>query len=288
MKVFLVNDTSRWENHFGCQLVGASYREWFARTGVQLLGSVGRDFGEEIYPALEKADLVVVNGEGSVHHNKNQHLLKLAERWPTVLLNSVWQDNVRQDFHRHLKLVTFRESRSLQSWQATGPEEVPARRVPDLVFGSSLVAEWAHAAPVERQGMLRTDDVRYAAKAKRPVKGIFKRLAYRRGVLTRCETPPAFMLDRIMRSERVVTGRFHAVALAIASESDFVCWPSNTHKIEGMLEDAGLSERLVPQAEAEAFAAEAPPLAVEKARSYTREARKRIAALFESLHEFAG
>ena len=289
MKVFLVNDTSRWENHFGCQLVGASYREWFARTGTELLGSVGRDFGEEIYPLLDQADLVVVNGEGSVHHGKNEHLLKLAERWPTALLNSVWQENPPKDFHKHLKLATFRESLSLQAWRSEVKEGIPSQLVPDMVFGSSLVAELLRS-PIrgQRRGVLKTDDVRFAAKARKPIKGFWKRQQYRRDNLTRCETPPAFMLEKISRSELVLTGRFHAVALAIASGSDFVCWSSNTHKIEGMLQDANLSERLVEKSQAEGFAGSAAPMSIEKAQAYTRQAQDKIASLFESLHDFVG
>ena len=149
MKVFSVNDTSRWENHFGCQLVGA-YREWFARTGAELLGSVGRDFGEEIYPLLEQVDLVAVYGEGSVHHGKNEHLLKLA------------------------------------------------------------------------------------------------------------------------------------------SGSNCVCWPFNTHKIEGMLQDANLSGRLVEKLQTEVSADSAAPMSTEKAQTYTRQAQHKIASLFESLNAFVG
>jgi len=46
-------------------------------------------------------------------------------------------------------------------------------------------------------------------------------------------------------SELVVTGRFHVVCLCLVTKTPFLAVASNSHKVEGMLEDAGLSHRLV-------------------------------------------
>jgi len=51
-------------------------------------------------------------------------------------------------------------------------------------------------------------------------------------------------LKLIVKAELIVTGRFHMVCLAMLAKTPFVAFPSNTFKIEGMLNDAGLNHRL--------------------------------------------
>lgn len=57
--------------------------------------------------------------------------------------------------------------------------------------------------------------------------------------------PIAQFLDILGSAELVVTGRFHVVCLCLVTGTPFLAVASNSHKIEGMLEDAGLSHRLV-------------------------------------------
>lgn len=54
---------------------------------------------------------------------------------------------------------------------------------------------------------------------------------------------PAF-LRRLGAAEWVVTGRFHCVTLCLLMRTPFVAVPSNTHKIEALLQEAGLQPRL--------------------------------------------
>lgn len=54
----------------------------------------------------------------------------------------------------------------------------------------------------------------------------------------------ADFLRTISAAEGVVTGRFHMVTLCMITGTPFMALSSNTHKIEGLLEQAGLSGRL--------------------------------------------
>jgi hypothetical protein len=91
MKVVLLNDTSD-NKHFGCIRVRKAYDKLFARYDVEVLGTQYRR--EAIDRKLcDKADLVIVNGEGCIHHNKYTELLDIGEQYPAALLNCVWQDN---------------------------------------------------------------------------------------------------------------------------------------------------------------------------------------------------
>jgi polysaccharide pyruvyl transferase WcaK-like protein len=49
---------------------------------------------------------------------------------------------------------------------------------------------------------------------------------------------------QIVNAKLIVTGRFHMVCLAMLAKTPFIALQSNTHKIEGLLEDAGLYHRL--------------------------------------------
>jgi hypothetical protein len=50
----------------------------------------------------------------------------------------------------------------------------------------------------------------------------------------------------IAGSRLVVTGLFHMSCLALLARTPFVALPSNTHKIEGLLDDVGLPHRFIP------------------------------------------
>jgi len=49
----------------------------------------------------------------------------------------------------------------------------------------------------------------------------------------------------LRHSELLITGRFHAVCMAMVTGTPFLAPSSNSHKIEAMLEDAGLSHRVI-------------------------------------------
>lgn len=54
----------------------------------------------------------------------------------------------------------------------------------------------------------------------------------------------AEFLQAVSAAEGVVTGRFHMVTLCMVTGTPFIALGSNTHKIEGLLAQAGLSDRL--------------------------------------------
>ncbi len=49
----------------------------------------------------------------------------------------------------------------------------------------------------------------------------------------------------LRQSELLITGRFHAVCMAMITGTPFLAPASNSHKIEAMLDDAGLSHRVI-------------------------------------------
>jgi len=100
------------------------------------------------------------------------------------------------------------------------------------------------------------------------------------------ERPVEEFMSLLESSELVVTGRFHVVCLCLVTGTPFLAVASNSHKVEGMLEDAGLSHRLVtPQKLAQTL--HMPPVWTDEdsrsAAEFVEMSRHRQADLFADI-----
>ena len=144
-KAILLNDT-RFDNHIGCGLVvGTIIRELRAR-GIEVARSftaVGELREAVGTPEYRDAALVVLNGEGSMHHDADRNLAMLdlcrqarQDGKRAVLINSVWQGNVRSnDYLGLFDAVYLRDRRSLGEARPHRPD---ADWVPDLTLASGF------------------------------------------------------------------------------------------------------------------------------------------------------
>src|SRR5690606_19116592 len=107
----------------------------FARVGLEMIGSSPGAFSETKYAEkLRAADLIVVNGEGSLHHNRHPEMLEVAGKYPSVLVNSVFEAN--DDVAHLLKnflFISCRESLSAEYIRSFGYDAVVN---PDVTFSS--------------------------------------------------------------------------------------------------------------------------------------------------------
>lgn len=85
-------------------------------------------------------------------------------------------------------------------------------------------------------------------------KGVIRRAYSARGQLyvaarrwrgAQVEFPLEDFFTVLRHSELLITGRFHAACMAMVTGTPFLASGSNSHKIEAMLEDAGLSHRVI-------------------------------------------
>ncbi|CUH66963.1 polysaccharide pyruvyl transferase CsaB [Thalassovita gelatinovora] len=297
IKAVLMNDTAT-RYHHGCARVMRLLVAGLQRQGVEVIArSAARndwDQDEAFLAALERADLIVINGEGTLHHGKpeGEKLLKVAlhparGRRPIALINALYQDNPL-DWARYLteiNLIAARDSDSARSMQQATQNAV--RWLPDL----SLSAP-AEVAPLPRHGVIVGDSVRFekrrvlARAAQRlaearfiptktlrgriwtlPVIGPLARAGLYRlynGVLPlrgpQFEMAPneAAYLRDIAAAELHITGRFHAVCLSMLVETPFLALSSNASKIERLLRDAGMDASRIVGEEA----LETPPSAM--------------------------
>lgn len=100
------------------------------------------------------------------------------------------------------------------------------------------------------------------------------------------ERPVDDFLALLASSELVVTGRFHVVCLCLITGTPFIAVASNSHKVEGMLEDAGLKHRLISPQEL-ARVLDSPPTWTQEdsflAADFVAMARREQAELFEDI-----
>ena len=218
MKIVILNDTSGY--HFGCELVMQTYVEQFRRVGIEVVNTF--PVGTKVFDIPESVDLVVVNGEGSLHHGGHEQLVQIAERYPSVLINSVWQQNPEYTALRKFKYIAVRESLSYHQLP-TGLQHVEI--VPDLCFGSSLLMNYQK--PTHTKDIGFTDSVTESKTNRRGFTALM---------------PAIDFLSTMCQYRRLCIGRFHAVVAASVLQIPFSCWPSNTHKIRGLLHDMGSLE----------------------------------------------
>jgi hypothetical protein len=140
---FLVNDT-RYDNHHGGLTVvrnlhaGMQARGWTCTGSLPV--SASPSHLHRYRQAIGTAELIVVNGEGSLHHDSRnaRRLLAIAEvlqkSHPVCLVNAVWQDNADVRWKPVLERFACayaRDRRSQRQLQALGRK---AGYAPDLTF----------------------------------------------------------------------------------------------------------------------------------------------------------
>ena len=279
-RAVILNDTST-RFHHGCSRVMRLLVSGLEGAGLEVAArSPARaDWARDaaFVAALGTCDVVVINGEGTLHDGAplGARLLSVLDHpavqgKPVALVNALWERNPPEwsGWLRRLALVAARDSGSVEAMRSAGASGV--RWLPDLSLSAA-----AGVAPHPRAGLIVGDSVRLdgrralARAAQRlgaayvPTKtlahpvweiGPARRALWRayNGVWQRRVPPFEMMPDeasylaRIAGAEGHVTGRFHAVCLSMLTGTPVVALASKTSKIERLLRDAGLgTERLL-------------------------------------------
>jgi Polysaccharide pyruvyl transferase len=230
---------------------------------------------------LAQSDMIVVNGEGTLHHGrpKGQWLLDIADHpdlagIPKALINALWQANPDHWLRKlsGFDLVATRDSKSAEEIHvATGIEVF---RHPDLsvctpiasknflrrgilvgdsVSGGAAASLAQLAVQLSRvsQSVSHTPLITNEASKVQPTKltgRLRKSLSKLRFLVStsgnldiRFAKSLEEYLDLLMQCELSISGRFHSICLCIATRTPFIAVPSNSRKIEALLIDVGLS-----------------------------------------------
>jgi polysaccharide pyruvyl transferase WcaK-like protein len=241
----------------GCRLAGINVIHSFQS---------GRCFVDRYKREISCCDMVIINGEGTMHHDRPGALALMEAGLfahqmgiPVALINTVWEDNIRANkLLSCCSLVFVRESISAKEIRRAGFD---AEIVPDLVLTSCPDHLFQNSA-TNHGPVIVMDDVRrdkavmlahyagarglqFCRMEPRPSLRAVGAMFWWGRLCAAGRFAPHFSVDqvsKITRASLVVTGRFHGVCLAILAQRPFVAISSNTHKIEGLLADAQLGE----------------------------------------------
>lgn len=272
-RVIVMNDTSG-RSHHGCAQVMRLLYQGLARHGVQVIhqSPARSDWTREkgFAEALASADLVVINGEGTLHHGREagRTLLNVipaakAAGVPVAVINALWQDNPPEwlDLLSGAALIATRDPRSAA--ELAGLDQV--RTLPDLSLSAG-----ADPQPGPRDRLYVGDSVRWSTR--RALALAAKRLKVDAMLPTKTRAsgvwtgkpfgpwlsalyhgaapfglPPLQLaatedeyLRLLGRARMHVTGRFHGICLSLVTGTPFLATGSNSWKIEALLADAGL------------------------------------------------
>lgn len=309
LKAVLINDTSV-ENHFGCKFVVEQIYKKCLINNIEIIHSVkvNENWKDKIHlNRIMQSDLIIVNGEGSLHSSKTKAKL-IASCAPyckkegkiCCLINTVYQNNDKTiaDDVRQFDLIFVRESESQIELKNEG---IFAEVVPDLIFANQDLFD--NGKEVKGEKIVFSDSVidnvtieLYSAHKKnvdskfltlhteikrfditksnesnfRKVKNLVKKILGfvknkkfadpeqgrffsrkdKQHVAVFNQINMLFFerqdfLDAIKSAKLIVTGRFHLVCLSMLAGVPFFAIPSNTHKIQSLLKDVGLMNKIV-------------------------------------------
>lgn len=185
-------------------------------------------------------DVLIVNGEGSMHHDRKSALAKLEALKAAVeqgkkawLINTVWQE-MSHDYDAVLQKLDGVVAREPLSQAALRAHGVEAEVKPDLSFfhparDPETVSDFK-GAPVMTDFWSDSFDA-FA----RPTSSYLK--DYRFFEFLKYDWAGA--IESLKTTPLLITGRQHAVYAACKARTPFLAVKGNTHKIEGLVQMAG-------------------------------------------------
>lgn len=237
MNLFLANDTST-SDHAGCKAVMRSLRRVLSEVQqIDIIGTSSQNHLTVDEVAFGAADILFVNGEGTIHHSgvRARFLLNLIARAKragkkVLLVNALFQqyewpdENILDD----LSLLAVREPRSAKfATRFGGNPEILLDSAADPLFLTEGVGE-----------RLSTGRVIGGFHAKGLLYDPFAEIEGQR--ITMRKRNFEDIVATLRCAEVYLTAQHHGVYAAALAGCPFVATPSNSHKIESFVEWTGL------------------------------------------------
>ncbi len=280
LRALLVNDASL-AGHHGSALVTQRCVELAAEAGIALSAGWDWDAVEKALSAENDFDLILVNGEGSIHHDSRtaSRIAALAEKLadgnrPAYLVNASEEANGAQVL-RGLARFRMRFVRDAASEGSLARAGMACEIVPDLTLS------WDQAPLAHAKGALYVTDAsdqknaaRLLALAQRwgvqavslramppwPVRGSrSRRIGFEaKSLASRFAPASAWSLryGKVLRTRTdllqvltqqasgLICGRYHAVCLALRMGLPFTAVEGNIGKVSALLRDIGIDGRI--------------------------------------------
>jgi hypothetical protein len=266
--------------HHGCTLVNMQLERLANEAGIAICAKLPLHFDWNAL-APRQFDLVIVNGEGTLHSNsRGARRISQVPAWAKArgatahLINTVYQDNDRAiiDGVAGFDSVYARDNESLANLLA---DHIPACKVADLSLtwtpplakGAGGIVVMGSTVDALRNDLWRLSkrlNATYLPILAHPDSGIAggnhkhlfryraKRLVSYFAVPGPWRTRwrgaipdfPAFIDYLQNNASLLITGRFHGAAMALLLEIPVLVMPSNTHKMEALFSEIGSLDRV--------------------------------------------
>jgi hypothetical protein len=253
-KAILINDTS-FEGHHGCSYVKEAIVENLRNNNYELSLTVPVNSNwkcdNDFFEAAKEVDLIIVNGEGTIHHSSEraENIISISffsyvHRIRCVLINATYEDNNHKinNFTRLFDAVYVRENKS---YLTLNKYSIDSNIVPDLSYyvdKPETTKSLVNVGVTDSVFINITDELYNFAFDNNfkflPILSVNTTINsnYSNNFI---DTPESYYSE-VNNSLFLISGRYHAICMAIQSKTPFYAISSNTYKIEGMLEDAGL------------------------------------------------
>lgn len=286
LKAVFLNDTSG-HHHFGCFRVMRTIEDALKARGIEVTAKslVRQDWERDadFLKALRAADLIVINGEGTLHHGSRhaEKLLKVVRDpnrgdIPIVILNALFQDNPPEwdQLLNQVSLISVRDSRSFA--------ELKDRYCGELhqTLDFSLFEPFANGEGTERISLIIGDSffrdvtedlanlsdnsaadiflpIVRTIKSSKPQFSPIRRMLREAVIFMHrnlfrlrhpktkyCKSEYEY-LNELSKGELHITGRFHSVCFSLLTLTPFLVLSSNSWKVEALIEDLGLASHRV-------------------------------------------
>lgn len=275
MKVIILNDTSS-SRHAGCMLTMEAYKELCKSHDMEIVGTVPWDEYnlKQFYKHFEKADLLIVNGEGSIHDCRRGELVSIAKDFPSVLINCVYQANPDKLALKQFKYIAARESNSAGEIRDAG---AVCDVVPDLLFGSTVLHQCERL--VLAWNKFNPDEYKL---------GITDSCLIRKSGDIRIYGNPISYIRSLLECRRVCTGRFHGIVICSMLGIPFTAYGTSTHKNHGIMHDMDMLH-LYHKDRAGALSLEpASQNDLDELYAYRVEAQYKVLKMFKEIRELRG
>ena len=250
----IINDTRHELGHVGCKLVMSNLFEVINNFGGQVVFSFESVWGmtpQLIREMMQRVGVVIINGEGTLHSDRSHHLYQIASIAKDLgkrvyLVNAVWQNNIKgRNMLGFFDGVFVREPKSHREIIKDGFPG--AECIADMTFYSRL-----NEVEMEDVNEIAIERIVVVDSVIGSVSSGLSRLCDQIGIKLHCMSilKTSADLDKmsalgdlsiIKNASLIISGRFHAVALAINLGVPFVAIESNTYKISGLIEAVGLN-----------------------------------------------
>ena len=276
--ILLVNDTSL-VCHHGCSLLMQCIYDLFKKNEIIIKDQIY--FEENCTEYLKNKidfDLILINGEGTIHGNKNSDSKKVNEifefikiikknyKIPVVIFNSTIS-SLKKNQIKILKRVDKIYVRESYSYDYLKINEIKSMIVPDLLsllefknkrIGNQIIvndSSLKNNTPKLKKfsrlenyiyiPILYNNYLRYLRYFICKILSIHEfKFITKLYLITKNKYVLAF-LNKIDKSKFLITGRFHAIFIALAYMRPFYTFESDTYKIRGLMNMIGISDRII-------------------------------------------